>query len=624
MDNRHYQAFANPSAAPSLSTLSSEGYASSGSAADNQLPTVPGPAWYHSVSSEIHNAIQALGVEPDHLECDQLASGLNLLKESIDAKTTRLEDNINTKTARLEGDIANLTEAVPAIAIDTYNADKSYNVPRVISHNGKLWFCKQPNDQQNPVEPGTDANVWQQIQTESDVVTVPDATTEVKGKVQLCDSIADEPTNQTKAVTPHAVAVYVSASGRKPNDIGIVGRQGFGVSFPDATEDELAAIGMSPMNGTYDKTSDNYGNFMSDNGGVFVYIPHHYIRYGDQNDPDYDVYGANVLSVKSHGEYNSEAEANADGYFSPRAFYDGSESVNQQGFFMQKFEPWARTIGGVIYPYGDGTARGMVNITPPDMMARARNLGSDYFVASYFMHQAMETITLLQGQHSTGTANCAWWKSKGGANYPNNGCSTTNPQLYSHNGQKCGIMGVSNFTWEFCLGVTTPGTSASQGQTAVANNKIYLLKPTVKIKDLTNGFDGPTDAWGTTANLLENYDEFDTTDHFVLTSSRTWYWGNGNNQMYISPVKNGVLDIKARDAFMLIPNTEQSVSSSANTMMGACLSYNNPTTQNLALYLHGENVYSGGSQNVFSRLFNLWRSHSYATDSFRCGAYLRA
>ena len=541
-----------------------------------------------------------------------------------------------------------------------YSDTADYEKGAIVRYNDKIYLCIQKNSALNTHNP-EDMDYWLRVALNNELanylplaggnvtgnlsvqnknvvrtineveadengninVIVPDATTEVKGKVQLCDDIEQNATNRTMAVTPHAVAAYVSAGGKKANDIGIVGRQGFGVSFPDATEDELATIGMTPMNGTYDKTSDNYGNFMSNNGGVFVYIPHYYVRYGEQTEADYDVYGANVLGVKSHDAYNSEAEANADGYFSPRAFYDGSDSVNQQGFFMQKYEPWARTIDGVIYPFGDGSARGMVNITPLDMMTRARNLGSDYFVASYFMHQAMDTITLLQGQHSTGTANCAWWKSRGGANYPNNGWSTTNPQLYSHNGQKNGIMGVSNFTWEFCLGVTTSGTSATQGQTVVANNKIYLLKPTVKIKDLTNGFGGPTDAWGTAVNLLENYDEFDTTDHFVLTTSRTWYWGNGNNQMYISPVKNGVLDAKARDSFMLIPNTEQSVSSSANTMMGACLSYTNPCTQNLALYLHGENIYTSGGQNVFSRDFVDWRVLSDDNSSFRCGAYLR-
>ena len=541
-----------------------------------------------------------------------------------------------------------------------YSATADYEKGAIVRYNDKIYLCIQDNSALNTHNP-EDMDYWLRVALNSELadylplaggnltgnltvqnknvvrtinnveadangnidIIVPDATTEVKGKVQLCDDIEQNATNKTMAVTPHAVAAYVSAGGKKANDIGIVGRQGFGVSFPDATEDELATIGMTPMNGTYDKTSDNYGNFMSNNGGVFVYIPHYYVRYGDQTEADYDVYGANVLGVKSHDAYNSEAEANADGYFSPRAFYDGSESVNQQGFFMQKYEPYAKTVGGVIYPFGDGSARGMVNIIPPDMMTRARNLGSDYFVASYFMHQAMDTITLLQGQHSTGTANCAWWKSRGGANYPNNGWSTTNPQLYSHNGQKNGVMGVSNFTWEFCLGITTSGTSATQGQTVVANNKIYLLKPTVKIKDLTNGFGGPTDAWGTAVNLLENYDEFDTTDHFVLTTSRTWYWGNGNNQMYISPIKNGVLDTKARDSFMLIPNSEQSISSSANTMMGACLSYTNPCIQNLALYVHGENIHTAGGQNVFSRRFDNWRVYSSASYSFRCGAYLR-
>jgi len=588
METRLFEADAGATP-PSLDTLTEYGFPTDGDPEQGVPATKPGSAWFYALGEEIRNAI--------------LKAGLTPTNEGNDA-------------------LSQLAQAVPVIAIDAYDSNNPYIVGRVIGHNGKLWLCKQSNNKQNPVEPGTNANVWQQIQTESDVVTVPDATTEVKGKVQLCDNIADEPTNQTKAVTPHAVAVYVSAGGRKPNDIGIVGRQGFGVSFPDATEDELAAIGMSPMNGTYDKTSDNYGNFMSDNGGVFVYIPHHYVRYGEQTEADYDVYGANVVGVKRHDEYNSEAEANADGYFSPRAFYDGSESVNQQGFFMQKYEPNGKTLDGVVYAYGDGSARGMVSIDAPTMMTRARNLGSDYFVASYFMHQAMDTITLLQGQHSTGTANCAWWKSRGGANYPNNGWSTTNPQLYSHNGQKCGVMAVSNFSWEFCLGVTTPGDNATQAETNITNNKIYLLKPTVKMKDLTSGFGGSTDAWGTESNLLENYNAFDTTDHFVLTSSRTWYWGNGNNQMYIQPVSNGVLNANARDTFMLIPNSEQSVSTAANTMMGNCASYM-PTRKNLAMYVHGENVYTSGGQNVFSRDFHHWRTLSYTPDSFRCGAYLR-
>lgn len=583
--------------APKLSTLTEKGHFTSGSPELAIPASTPGAAWFESVTAEIVNAIKELGVTPDKYSLNQLATSILTLK-------------------------------FPTGTAFEYLRDKNYSKNDIVFTNERLYLCMANNGPDTSVVvPGTDDNVWQKIPLKQDVLAlVPDATTTVKGIVQLCDDIEQNTANRTMAVTPHAVAAYVSAGGKKANDIGIAGRQGFGVSFPDATEDELARIGLTPMNGTYDKTSDNYGNFMSDLGGQFVYIPHHYVRYGDQTEDDYDVYGANVLGVKSHDAYNSEAEANADGYFSPRAFYDGSDNVNQQGFFMQKYEPNGKTLDGVVYAYGDGSARGMASITPEVMMTRARNLGSDYFVASYFMHQAMDTITLLQGQHSTGTANCAWWKSRGGANYPNNGWSTTNPQLYSHNGQKNGVMGVSNFTWEFCLGVTTSGTSATQEQTAIGNNKIFLLKPTVKMKDLTSGFGGSVstkDAWGSATHLETIYDEFDTTDHFVLTSSRTWYWGNGNNQMYISPVKNGELDTKARDSFMLIPNSEQSVSSSANTMMGACLSYTNPCTQNLALYVHGQNISESGRQNVFSRIFHNWRTDSDVNLSFRSGLYLR-
>ena len=560
--------------------------------------TQPGAAWFHMITQELVNAVTALGLTPNKTTLNQLATAILTLK-------------------------------FPTGSCFEYSSEENFEEDRIVYVNKALYLCIASNGPDSSiVVPGTDDNVWQKIPLKRDILSIiPDATTTVKGKVQLCDNIADEPENQSKAVTPHAVAVYVSAGGRKPNDIGIVGRQGFGVSFPDATEDELAAIGMTPMNGTYDKTSDNYGNFMSDNGGQFVYIPHHYVRYGEQTEDDYDVYGANVLGVKSHDAYNSEAEANADGYFSPRAFYDGSESVNQQGFFMQKYEPNGKTLDGVVYAYGDGSARGMASITPEVMMTRARNLGSDYFVASYFMHQAMDTITLLQGQHSTGTANCAWWKSRGGANYPTKGWSSSNPALYSHNGQKNGIMMADGYTWEFALGVTTPGSSATQGQTAIGNNKIFLLKPTVKMKDLTNDFGGSVganDVWGNATHLATIYDEFDTTDHFSMTTSRTWYWGNGSNQMYIQPVRNGELDAKARDSFMLIPNSEQSISSAQNTMIGPSLSYTNPCTQNLALYVHGENVNSSSTtQNVFSRAFHSWRVLSSGARSFRCGAYLR-
>lgn len=512
--------------------------------------------------------------------------------------------------------------------VASYNASYDYAVGALVKYEGKAYLCISPNGVGSTVvQPGADDTYWQRITTEADTpAPIPDGTTEVKGIVQLCDDIEQNTANRTMAVTPHAVAAYVSAGGKKANDIGIAGRQGFGVSFPDATEDELARIGLTPMNGTYDKTSDNYGNFMSDLGGQFVYTPRFYVRYGKDTAADYDVYGANVLETVAYDAYNTEEEANADGFFTPRGFYDGSETERTQGFFIQKYEPNGKTLNGTVYAYGNGDGRGLASIQPEKMMEYARNLGSDYCVASFFMHQAREIILQCQAQHSTGIANCAWWKSRGGANYPNLGWSKTNSQLYSDNGQLNGVMALNAYQWEFCLGVTTAGATATQGQTAVKSNRLYLLKPTVRLKDVTSGFSGAVsefDAWGTDEFLQNKYDIFDTTDHFILTTSRTWYWGNNGVQMYTQPVKDGVLDKNLRDAFMLIPNSESSVSTAYNTAMGGCRSYTSPTTQNLSLYLHGDTYNSNDSDNVFSRYFSLWRTGSNVNASFRSGIYLR-
>ena len=583
--------------APKLSTLTEKGHFTSGSPELAIPPSTPGAAWFESVTSEIVNAIKELGVTPDKYSLNQLATSILTLK-------------------------------FPTGTAFEYLRDKNYSKNDIVFTNERLYLCMANNGPDTSVVvPGTDDNVWQKIPLKQDVLAlVPDATTTVKGIVQLCDDIEQNTANRTMAVTPHAVAAYVSAGGKKANDIGIAGRQGFGVSFPDATEDELARIGLTPMNGTYDKTSDNYGNFMSDLGGQFVYTPRFYVRYGKDTAADYDVYGANVLETVAYDAYNTEEEANADGFFTPRGFYDGSETERTQGFFIQKYEPNGKTLNGTVYAYGNGDGRGLASIQPEKMMEYARNLGSDYCVASFFMHQAREIILQCQAQHSTGIANCAWWKSRGGANYPNLGWSKTNSQLYSDNGQLNGVMALNAYLWEFCLGVTTAGATATQGQTAVKSNRLYLLKPTVRLKDVTSGFSGAVsefDAWGTDEFLQNKYDIFDTTDHFILTTSRTWYWGNNGVQMYTQPVKDGVLDKNLRDAFMLIPNSESSVSTAYNTAMGGCRSYTNPTTQNLSLYLHGDTYNSNESDNVFSRNFHHWRTNSHVALSFRSGIYLR-
>ena len=76
------------------------------------------------------------------------------------------------------------------------------------------------------VKPGTNDSVWQKIPLKQDVLAlVPDATTSVKGIVQLSDNITADASSTTKAVTPHAIVQQnyaKSINGVKPDTSGNV------------------------------------------------------------------------------------------------------------------------------------------------------------------------------------------------------------------------------------------------------------------------------------------------------------------------------------------------------------------------------------------------------------------
>lgn len=452
------------------------------------------------------------------------------------------------------------------------------------------------------------------------------ASTTDDGIVALSDNPGSEIENNTKAVTPAGLYKYLRTAGTTSKsdllDIGVPGRQGFGVGIPDATEDELYEIGLTPMNGYDDKTSDNYGNFMHDTGGQFIFVPHFFVRYGSEESDVYETYGVNSLDIKNHWAFETEEEANKAGWFTPRAFYDGSSTKWRQGFFIAKYIAAQKNLNSVYYPISDGSGY-WCSITPPNMMTYTKNVGEDWFVGSAFNTCAIDMLLFAHAQHSTGTAYCAWWKGKGAANYPMQWSAST-PAMYSHNGQKCGLYQVSNCRWEFTLGLSTPSTSGTTGQTNIGNSNMYILNPEIQMKDMTGEFGGETDAWGTEENLTaKNYYKVDYSEHFDLSKSRNWYW-NISNQMFSQPVNSdGTLDTMKRDLFMIMPDSEDSVSSSTNTVMGPCLNYYSPVTTNLALYFHGQNYSAGGSESVFSRSWTAWRTDSNVFYSFRLSGFLR-
>lgn len=90
----------------------------------------------------------------------------------------------------------------------SYNRAYDYPPNRVVVYGNGLYKCIRANGPSaSVVVPGTNDAVWQKIPTTSDVsALIPIATTLIKGIVQLCDNIDANATNNSKALTPYAVA----------------------------------------------------------------------------------------------------------------------------------------------------------------------------------------------------------------------------------------------------------------------------------------------------------------------------------------------------------------------------------------------------------------------------------
>lgn len=90
----------------------------------------------------------------------------------------------------------------------SYNKAYDYPVNRFVAYNNNLYKCVKANGPSaSIVVPGTNDSVWQAIPTKIEIPSlIPIATLLAKGIVQLCDSIDANASDNTKALTPYAVA----------------------------------------------------------------------------------------------------------------------------------------------------------------------------------------------------------------------------------------------------------------------------------------------------------------------------------------------------------------------------------------------------------------------------------
>lgn len=438
--------------------------------------------------------------------------------------------------------------------------------------------------------------------------------------------------------------------------IGTAGSQGFGVGALNELQAAEVASWITPMQGATDPTSDNYGNYTTTNGSIMVCIPKFFYKRGNENSPLYAKYGKNCLDIVGIEMFNTEAEANASGYALPRAFIDNGEE--KDFFFIDKYKcgkydsascsslPNVNPIS-LTTSNGYTKSQGMTNcsgiLADAITLSRARGEGR-FQCQSVFMNAALQMLIDAHAQAATSTTYCAWYDGTGVKNYPkgcnNNALSdvddttvtyaqgdnggstakkpktraTANFAKTTHNGQACGVADLNGMLYEVLIGVTNIGandTATNQIQNATA----YVLKRSAKLADLTSGWNGETDAWGTAEKLATRYDLVN--DFFIGTNGAiSGRVGNGENQVFSGVINNTDPEyLRANCGYVKDAN---SISSNGSNMYGAdyYYEYNRENLVVLGSYYWGGDARAG----AFCRSYN-YRSYTSYYYGFRASAY---
>ena len=297
-----------------------------------------------------------------------------------------------------------------------------------------------------------------------------------------------------------------NVGGGANQSVGEAGGMGFGVGVYGGDQSDLTAMGLSPMNGYDDPSSDNYGNYQHTNGSVMVFVPAFCYRIGNAAAPSYSRDGNNALEIRdaSLGE--------GDGWILHRAFIDGGQQ--KLGFFIDKYVCSKDSTGkkAISVKNADpiSLSTGLSNSSSMtgcegrawDAITLGRARGNQYSCVTAFQWSAISMLSLAHGQAATSSQFCGWYDANHTTNFPkghNNGflkdtndssitftahsqdsnyCKTGSGNPFNkttHNGQNCGISDVNGNQWQATLGVRNNGTS----------DTIYVMKESISAHDFT-------------------------------------------------------------------------------------------------------------------------------------------
>lgn len=435
--------------------------------------------------------------------------------------------------------------------------------------------------------------------------------------------------------------------------IGTAGEIGFGLGMYN----DILPSGFSALPGTSFPSSHEYGNYQYSDGSICCWIPKCYMRIGHVDNPTYSKYLENSVHIVGTETFANENAARNAGYAMFRAFYDGGSE--KAGFFIDKYansiNPADVNESGSFKngkPISLTTStnftrsNGMTGCTGilADSVVLSRRRGSGWHCASIFQYTVLAFLSLAHGQAATSSTHCAWFDPNPTqvTNFPK-GCNNNSlrdwddstvlyvsaddpgasakpltgsanfPAKVSHNGQLSGVMDLNGTMWETALGITNPGSSATASGT-ISSQNAYVLKRSVALHDLTNGWNGATDAWGETVHIETLYDL--QTNLFRWTTENSWhYFGNGTNQVFSENFDPADIDyIRTMSGIALAAG----YSGSGTNLFGRDGNYRF-NRENL-FPIVGGNWFRGSLAGVFTRGWNNWRSSDSANPGFRAGA----
>lgn len=218
--------------------------------------------------------------------------------------------------------------------------------------------------------------------------------------------------------------------------IGIAGQQGFGVGVYGGDPADLTAMGLAPMEGCEDPTSDNYGNYIHTNGSIMCCIPAFCYRLGKATAPSYKQDGEDALEIKdatkfpqfSHDAVFSSPDFGND-WILHRAFVDGNKLKN--AFFIDKYlcsnvnsqaasvkgADWLMCADDTTIPYFTKHISGTEG-KAYDAITLSRARGDYYSLVTCYQWSAISLLSLAHGQAATSADACAWYDANHTTNFP--------------------------------------------------------------------------------------------------------------------------------------------------------------------------------------------------------------